>query len=653
MSISVTDPVHSMTPVAIRRLFFPILLLLAFATDAADHDHVMPPLAPGAFPVACSNLAHDVATMNQIGGLAEDFWNGNPQNGQGRYLSQILAEGQTAIQFDLPVPADSGLYSTFANTSLPLVTLVCYPTSPDNTRPDYSLPNGSLIPRMERPGDLPILPDAAPYPLLVYSHSLGGSPLADNHLSSILRLASHGYIVMAVFHGDARIGSIRIQDLGDLIYLLGHFNRVVELQALRPLALKAALDDLLARPSYSDHVDPERIGAFGTSLGGEAVLLSMGAWLTTNLKLEARPTAQDARIKAAAAYVPYSGLRLLPAFGDNENGAQYVTRPVLAISGTADTTAPLFMTEQAVNQMQGSRFLVALAGVPHQYLPEYGDDVYGWVVPFLDAYVKDDPAALARFAQTQSIAGGLDDSLLVNVTLPPTPQTGLWAVAAEVNGQNGRGFQVETRNGLLVFTYYGYLAGGLDHWYLATGALANGSFTADLTQYQGGTALGAPYTPATVNGSAGTVTMNFTSSTTGSITLPGESAKAISKFAFSGNSSPAVMPSNGLWVINDELNGQNGRGFEIEQHGGLLVFTYYGYKSTGQETWYLAVDAMSGSSFTSTLTEYGGGTVTGGAYSAATEIGSPGQVTIAFTSPATGIIILPGETAKAITKFSW
>ena len=178
------------------------------------------------------------------------------------------------------------------------------------------------------------------------------------------------------------------------------------------------------------------------------------------------------------------------------------------------------------------------------------------------------------------------------------PQDGLWVIDAEDNGQSGRGFQVETHNGTTVLTYYGYRAGGHDHWYLAAGALASGSFSAGMTQYQGGTALGATYSPATANGSAGTVTMNFTSTTAGTITLPGESAKSISKFPFSGSGNPVVLPSNGLWVIDAENNGQSGRGFQIEQNAGLLVFTYYGYDAGGQETWYLAAGQMSGNTFT-------------------------------------------------------
>jgi hypothetical protein len=264
-----------------------------------------------------------------------------------------------------------------------------------------------------------------------------------------------------------------------------------------------------------------------------------------------------------------------------------------------------------------------------------------------------------RYAKDPTLSSGNDTAWIDSVSLPGStasiqPQDGLWAIDAEVNGQNGRGFQIETHNGLTVLTYYGYRAGGHDHWYLATGSLSNGSFSGSMTQYQGGTALGAPYTPATANGSAGTVTMNFTGATTGSITLPGESAKSISKFVVSGGSgSPTVVPNNGLWVIDAELNGQDGRGFQIEQNGGLLVFTYYGYDSTGQETWYLAAGAMSGSSFTSTLTEYGGGTVLGGTYAPATETGSPGQLVISFSGPITGTITLPGESPKTISKFQW
>jgi dienelactone hydrolase len=409
----------------IQRYFGPLLLLLSFAVAAGNHDKVMPPISSGSYPVACSNIAHDEAAMNRIGGLPADFWEGTPQNGQLRYITQILAEPQTAIQFSLHIPDDRGLYTNFADGNLQFVTLVCYPTSPANSRPDYLLPDGQVIPRMERPGDLPIFPDSSTaYPLIVYSHGIGGSPVSNDYLGTILRLARHGYAVMAVFHGDARIARIRIGDLSGVIHLISNFDQYVELQAMRPLALKAALDDLLARPGYSEHIDQQQIGGFGASLGGEALLLSMGAQLTNNTRLDSRAVAQDERIKAAVGYVPYAGQRLLPAFGNDQNGAQYVTRPFLAIGGTADTTAPLYMTEQAVNRFGGSRYLVALTDVEHQYLPEYADDVFSWAITFFDAHVRDDREALSRLVQTAAIEGGLIDSLRIDYTAPTALSTG-------------------------------------------------------------------------------------------------------------------------------------------------------------------------------------------------------------------------------------
>ena len=402
-----------------------LLLLLPLAAFAGNHSKTMPSIEPGAFPVACSNVAHNLVTMQQLGGSPSDFWEGIPQNGELRFITQILAEPQSTIQFNVRVPDDRGLYTHFADESLPFVSLVCYPTSAANPRPDYQLPDTRWIPRMERAGDLPIFPNAsASYPLLVYSHGISGSPISDEYLDTILRLASHGYIVMAVFHGDGRITRVRVENLRDAYYLISSFDRYVELQALRPLALKAALDDLLIRPGYRDHVDQQKIGGFGTSLGGEALLLSMGAHLTNDTRLDSRAVTQDSRVKGSVGYVPYSGQRLIPAFGDDQNGAQYVTRPFMAIGGTADTTAPLYMTEQAVNRMTGSRYLVALTDVSHEYRPEFADDVFSWAITFLDAHVKDDRLALSRLVQTSNIAGGLEDALRIDYTAPTPLEPG-------------------------------------------------------------------------------------------------------------------------------------------------------------------------------------------------------------------------------------
>jgi hypothetical protein len=60
--------------------------------------------------------------------------------------------------------------------------------------------------------------------------------------------------------------------------------------------------------------------------------------------------------------------------------------------------------------------MVALTGVPHGYDSTYAGDVFGWAIPFLDAYVKGDATALANFLQQKNILGGLDDNVVIDFT---------------------------------------------------------------------------------------------------------------------------------------------------------------------------------------------------------------------------------------------
>ncbi|MDK2125194.1 alpha/beta hydrolase family protein [Parachitinimonas caeni] len=412
-------------------------LLPGLAIAAANHQQVVPtPATAGPYPVACSNLAHDAGAINRLGASLDQLWNG--KDGQPTYLSQVLARPDDAVQFKLRIPDDGSLYPRFANQELPIVSLVCYPTIADNPRPSYRLPDGQEIPHMDGAGELPLLAEGGErLPLIVYSHGLGGSPLNEHALGSIFRFASYGYIVLNPFHGDKRIKEVKIENFSDVADMLLNFNQYVELQALRPLTLRAAITDLLQRPGYRERIHPDRIGGFGGSLGGEALMLAMGAELTRNIKLDSRPVEQDPRIRAAAAFVPYSGQTFLPAFGRGQQGARFVTRPFMAISGSSDPVAPVDMTTDALRKVQGSRYLITLQDVPHRYLPEYANDIYGWVIPFFDAYLKEDLAALTRLTRMASVDGGLQDQIVMDRTLP-TPLSANQVVLSEfVNSRTG------------------------------------------------------------------------------------------------------------------------------------------------------------------------------------------------------------------------
>jgi fermentation-respiration switch protein FrsA (DUF1100 family) len=408
---------------------------------AVNHEEVVPPGALGRFTVACSNVEVDMARLAALGGNATDYWEGNPRaDGRPRYITDILAHPETAFTFEERVPFKPAIYPTRWLTRMDFAAIICHPTPRANTDPSYTLPdNGGVVPHMQRPGALPQLISAAEYfetlniavdpvppagpmklPLIVYSHGLAGSPLGKGYLDVMVQLAAQGYMVAAVFHADARIGLIHIGDLADLAYALAFFPLIVEVQALRPFGLRATTDAVLGDLAYAQGIDTTRIGGFGASMGGEAMVHLLGSDITSSLTHACQSTERDPRIRAAVAYVPYSGQSFLPAFCEGQSGAAAVDRPFLAISGTADITAPIGMTERAVDQMRNSRYLVELVGGEHELRPQDAGDVLTWMVTFFNAYldVRSDTGAMGRFIRMKQVVGGRVDNLIVDVHVP-------------------------------------------------------------------------------------------------------------------------------------------------------------------------------------------------------------------------------------------
>lgn len=130
--------------------------------------------------------------------------------------------------------------------------------------------------------------------------------------------------------------------------------------------------------------------------------------------------------------------------------------------------------------------------------------------------------------------------LLATVVHAFIPEPGFWAVDAEVNGQPGRGFQIDLQGSTLVVSFYGYNPDGSAQWYLAAGALTNNRFTAPLQTYRGGMSFGGNAKPAQSFGEAGQIAITFTNATQGTITLPGEIAKPISRSTFARPSNKSL-----------------------------------------------------------------------------------------------------------------
>lgn len=387
--------------------------------DGAGSSTVQAVPLPGPYPIACSNVAQDFARA-PTGDDAQDYWEGRPAaDGTPRSMADLLADPANALTVTVHTPDDSNLFGSFAGKPVGYVVLACYPTTVSNGRADFPMPTGQSVPHMQTGAEAPLFADdSARYPVLAFSHGYAGSPLSDDHFVLLSWLASYGYVVVAPFHGDPRFSNLRIDDFRDAVKVLAHLSDAVAMQALRPLAVKAALDRVLSHPLWRDHLDATRIGGFGASMGGETLLLSGGAALTTSPGLSSARVGGDPRIKAAVGYVPYFGQPLLPAFGRDQQGLDGVALPYLAISGTADTTAPLAVTVQGIRRLAGPRMLVSLGGVEHGFDLNSAPDIFTWTLTFLDAHVRQLPDASLKLSTMARVDGGGDDRLIIPLDTP-------------------------------------------------------------------------------------------------------------------------------------------------------------------------------------------------------------------------------------------
>ncbi len=112
----------------------------------------------------------------------------------------------------------------------------------------------------------------------------------------------------------------------------------------------------------------------------------------------------------------------------------------------------------------------------------------------------------------------------------------------------------------------------------------------------------------------------------------------------------AFAPQAGTWVVAAELDGKPGRGLAIDVQNETLVMQVYAYESNGQPSFYLAAGPYNNNQFSGPLTRYEGGRFFGSGARSGVAAGSPGNVTLRFTSGVTGFATFPGEPEKAIIR---
>lgn len=131
------------------------------------------------------------------------------------------------------------------------------------------------------------------------------------------------------------------------------------------------------------------------------------------------------------------------------------------------------------------------------------------------------------------------------------PQSGIWVIAEEMNGEPGRGFAIDVDGDTLALQVFGYEESGAATFHVGSSPFAPGH----ITQVE----LRQPLASSQQN--PGKASLSFDSMTSGTIALPGEPARKIVRFTLSGPPDARVL--SGLWRFN--VPGQAALTAKLEQ----------------------------------------------------------------------------------------
>ena len=173
--------------------------------------------------------------------------------------------------------------------------------------------------------------DRARFPVLLFSHGLRRQPdLQRLHRARSKLFASHGYVVVAPFHGDSRFADARIdnarrlasRDRCDFQRLHGDAGDPSASRCAprsTPCSPTRASRRASTRPHRRLRRQPRRrIAAADARRAAHRIALG----------LSSKQHDDDTRLKAAVGYVPYFGQPLLPAFGRDQQGLEGVDSAV-------------------------------------------------------------------------------------------------------------------------------------------------------------------------------------------------------------------------------------------------------------------------------------------------------------------------------------
>jgi len=223
----------------------------------------------------------------------------------------------------------------------------------------------------------------------------------------------------------------------------------------------------------------------------------------------------------------------------------------------------------------------------------------------------------------------------------------------------GTGFVIETQGSQMFMAGFLYDASGNATWLASVGPMTTGNqYSGQVITYSGGQTLTGSYHPPTLSPATGTITINFSGETSGSLTWQYGGASAnfpIQRFDIvPGGSSalqPETNPQSGWWWNPAE----SGRGFAIEVQNGQMFIASYMYDNTGKPTWYSASGPMSDAAlFQGEWSLLDNGPTLGGPYQAPGVANAMvGAVTVQFASTSNATLTLPDGRQIPLTRFDF
>lgn len=282
---------------------------------------------------------------------------------------------------------------TLSGENRPLNAWVWYPAEGEQELANYSEFNGIFETSGRANWDASPVENNAPYPLVIFSHGNGSSPLLSLFFTE--HLASYGFVVIGMEHPSNtmldRLGpedAYNAASIDNYVYRPQDVSRVIDY----------ALDELNTG-ALSGMIDPDKIAISGHSFGGYTAFASAGAslnfddlqiWCDANegvtiadVRDEIALTAynRDFQLDAVCSLIDDAPrLAELSAIDDLPSGAWDSSgdERINALIGLAPYNAPIF-GEESLAELQLPALILVGGNDNATYLERDARNFYGWL----------------------------------------------------------------------------------------------------------------------------------------------------------------------------------------------------------------------------------------------------------------------------------